>query len=171
MQINYLCISFVVFFADIFTRLFDDFISMKFLIAVFLPASPFVNFGDFCQPTRLLYLPRLLFWPKFASLPVYSALPFYLKLKSRAHLCTQLAAKVFFIFSYAPLIYSMSTYSVQCWCEFIAKIFFIFFVRFQFKEWKYFKIFISASLKMFLKLQLFVIKLPNVTSIYTKRIS
>ena len=65
----------------------------------------------------------------------------------------------------------MSTYSVQCWCEFISKIFFIFVVRFQFKEWKYFKILISASLKMFLKLQLFVIKLPNVTSIYTKRIS
>ena len=55
---------------------------MKFLIAVFLPASlfiptsPFINFRDFCQP------PRLLFWPKFASLPVYSALPFYLKLES-----------------------------------------------------------------------------------------
>ena len=52
---------------------------MKFLIAVFLPASPFINFGDFCQP------PRLLFSPKFASLPVYSALPFYLKLESNKH--------------------------------------------------------------------------------------
>ena len=61
---------------------------MKFLIAVFLPASPFVapspfiNFGDFCQPLRLLHPPLLLFWPKFASLPVYSALSFYLKLES-----------------------------------------------------------------------------------------
>ena len=52
---------------------------MKFLIAVFLPASPFINFGDFCQP------PRLLFWPKFANLLVYSALPFYLKLESRMY--------------------------------------------------------------------------------------
>ena len=55
---------------------------MKFLITVFLPASPFIptfpfiKSGDFCQP------PHLLFWPKFASLPVYSALPFYLKLES-----------------------------------------------------------------------------------------
>ena len=48
---------------------------MKFLIAVFLPASPFINFGDFCQTARLL------FWLKFASLPVYSALLFYLKLE------------------------------------------------------------------------------------------
>ena len=61
---------------------------MKFLIAVYLPASPFfltspfINFGDFCQPSRLLQFPCLLFWPKFASLPVYSSLPFYLKLKS-----------------------------------------------------------------------------------------
>ena len=37
---------------------------MKFLIAVFLPASPYINFGDFCQP------------------PFYSARPFYLKLAS-----------------------------------------------------------------------------------------
>ena len=29
--------------------------SIKFLIAVFLPASPFINFGDFCQPPRLLH--------------------------------------------------------------------------------------------------------------------
>ena len=55
---------------------------MKFLIAVFLPASPFINFGDICQPPHLLHTPRLLFWPKSASLPVYSALPFYLKLES-----------------------------------------------------------------------------------------
>ena len=55
---------------------------MKFLIAVFLPASPFINFGDICQPPHLLHAPRLLFWPKSASLPVYSALPFYLKLES-----------------------------------------------------------------------------------------
>ena len=45
MQINCLCISYVL-FADIFTR---------FLIAVFLPASPFINFGDFWQPPRLLH--------------------------------------------------------------------------------------------------------------------
>ena len=58
--------------------------SMKFLIVVFLPASPFINFGDLCQPPRLLHPPpRLLFWRKFASLPVYSALPFYLKLESK----------------------------------------------------------------------------------------
>ena len=88
MQINYLCISYVL-FVDIFTRSFDDFISMKFLIAVFLSAFPFVptslfiNFEDFCQPPRLLHPPRLLFWPQFASLSVYSALPFYLKLESK----------------------------------------------------------------------------------------
>ena len=73
---------------DIFTRSFDDFISMKFLIAVFSPASqfiptsPFINFGEFCQSPHLLRPPRLLYWPKFASLPVYSALPFYLKIES-----------------------------------------------------------------------------------------
>ena len=67
--INYLCIS------------------MKFLMAVFLLASPFIptflfiNFGGFCQTLRLLHPPHLLFWPQFASLPIYSALPFYLKLK------------------------------------------------------------------------------------------
>ena len=55
---------------------------VKFLIAVFLPASPFINFEDFRQPPRLLHSPCLLFWPKFASLPVYSTLPFYLKLES-----------------------------------------------------------------------------------------
>ena len=61
---------------------------MKFLIAVFLPVflfiptSPFINFGDFCQSPRLLYPSFLLFWSKFVSLPVYSALPFYLKLES-----------------------------------------------------------------------------------------
>ena len=87
MQINCLCISYV-FVVDIFTRSFDDFISMKFLIAVFLSASPFIptslfiNFGDFCQPLRLFHPPRLLFWPQFASLSVYFALPFYLKLES-----------------------------------------------------------------------------------------
>ena len=67
MLINYLRISYVL-FVDIFTRLFDDFFSMKFLIAVFLPASPviptsaFINFGDFCQPHRLLH-PLCLFRP------------------------------------------------------------------------------------------------------------
>ena len=85
--VNYLCISYVL-FVDISTRSFDDFVSMNFLIAGFLPASPFIltfpfiNFGDFCQLPCLLHPPRLLFWPKFAGLPVYSALPFYLKLES-----------------------------------------------------------------------------------------
>ena len=81
MQINYFCISYVL-FVDILTRSFDDFISVKFLIAVFLPVSPFINFGDFCQPPRLLHPLRLLFWLKFARFPVYSALPFYLKLET-----------------------------------------------------------------------------------------
>ena len=49
--INYLCISYVL-FVDIFTRSFDDFILMKFPIAVFFPASPFITFGDFCQLPR-----------------------------------------------------------------------------------------------------------------------
>ena len=69
MQINYICIFYVL-FVDIFTRSFDDFISVKFLIAAF------------CQTPYLLQPPRLLFWPKFASLPVYSALPFCLKFES-----------------------------------------------------------------------------------------
>ena len=55
----------------------DFSISMPQPVAVFLPVSPFINFGDFRQP------PRLLSWPKFASLSVYSALPFYLKLESK----------------------------------------------------------------------------------------
>ena len=39
---------------------------MKFLIAVFLPASlfiptsPFINFGDFCQRPRLLHSPFII---------------------------------------------------------------------------------------------------------------
>ena len=74
-HVDKLPLYFLCFFVDIFTRSFDDLISMKFLIAVFLLASPFINFGDFCQPPCLLLPPRLLFWPKFASLPVYSALP------------------------------------------------------------------------------------------------
>ena len=62
---------------------------MKFLIAVFLPASPFIaaspfiNFGDFRQPSRLLHRPRLLFWSKLASLRIYFAFPIYWKLESR----------------------------------------------------------------------------------------
>ena len=69
-------------------RSFDYFISMKFLIVLFLPVSPFtptspfINFEDLCQPPRLLHPLCLLFWPKFASLPVYFALPLYLKLES-----------------------------------------------------------------------------------------
>ena len=61
---------------------------MKFLIAVFLPAFPFIpislfiNFGGFCQSPRLLHPSLLLIWSKFARLPVYSALPFYLELES-----------------------------------------------------------------------------------------
>ena len=61
---------------------------MKFLIAVFLPTSPFIptslliNHRDFFQPPHLLHSLCLLFWPKFASLRVYSALPFSLKLES-----------------------------------------------------------------------------------------
>ena len=84
---KYLCISYVL-FVDISTRSSDDLISMKFLIAVFLPASPFIrtcpfiNFGDFCQRPHLLHPPSLLFWPKFASLLVYFVLLFYLKLDS-----------------------------------------------------------------------------------------
>ena len=61
---------------------------MKFLIAVFLPTSPFIptslliNHRDFFQPPHLLHPLCLLFCPKFASLRVYSALPFSLKLES-----------------------------------------------------------------------------------------
>ena len=68
MWINYLCIS------------------MKFLMAVFLPASLFIptslfiNFGGFCQTPRLLHPPHSLFSAQFASLPIYSAFPFYFKL-------------------------------------------------------------------------------------------
>ena len=64
--VNYLCIPYVL-FVDIFTRSFDDFVSMKFLNAVFLQAFPFIptslfiNFGDFCQPPSLLQPPRLSF--------------------------------------------------------------------------------------------------------------
>ena len=65
MYINCLCIPYV-FFVDIFTRSFDDFISMKFLIAVFLPTSPFIApslfiiLAEICQPPRL-FRPPLLF--------------------------------------------------------------------------------------------------------------
>ena len=64
MQINYLCISFY-FLVDIFTRLFDDFISIKFLIAVFLPTSSFIApypsiiLAKICQPPRLFHPPLL----------------------------------------------------------------------------------------------------------------
>ena len=87
MQINYLCISYVL-FVDIFAKSFDYSVSMNFLIAVFLPVSqfiptpPFINFGEFYQPPCFLHPPCLLFWPKFATLIVYSARPFYLKLES-----------------------------------------------------------------------------------------
>ena len=65
LHVDKLPLYFFVLFVDIFTRSFDDFISTKFLIAVF------------CHP------PRILFWPKFASLPAYFALPFNLKLESK----------------------------------------------------------------------------------------
>ena len=51
--------------------------------SLFIPTALFTNFGDFCQPPRLLHPPPLLFWPKFTSLPVNSAFPFYLKLESK----------------------------------------------------------------------------------------
>ena len=63
MSINYLFISYVL-SVDIFTRSFDDFISMKFLIAVFLPASSFIA------------TPRLLTLEIFANFSVYWTLPF-----------------------------------------------------------------------------------------------
>ena len=60
---------------------------MKFLIAEFLLASPFIptipfNFGDFNQSPCLSHPSLLLFWQKFASLTVYFSLPFYLKFES-----------------------------------------------------------------------------------------
>ena len=61
---NYLCTSYVL-FVDIFARFFNDFISMKFLIAMFLPASLFI------QTSCLLTLKI------FANLPVYCTLPDY----------------------------------------------------------------------------------------------
>ena len=73
MQINYFCIY--VLFVDIFTRSLNDFISMKFLIALFLPVSPliptslFINFGDFCQPLHLLHPPRLFFGQNLPASP------------------------------------------------------------------------------------------------------
>ena len=95
MQINYLCISYVP-FVDIFTRSFDDFISVKFLIAVFFPASPFqppclLTLEIFANLLVYCTLPVYYFIPKFARLPVCSALPppparFYLKLDSNTHL-------------------------------------------------------------------------------------
>ena len=71
--VDKLCISYVL-FADIFSRSFNDFISMKFLMAVFLPASPFIptcpsiNFiapslfitlTETCQSARLFRPPFL----------------------------------------------------------------------------------------------------------------
>ena len=73
LDVDKLCISYVL-FVDIFSRSFNDFISMKFLIAVFLPASPFIptspsiNFiapspfitlTETCQPARLFRPPFL----------------------------------------------------------------------------------------------------------------
>ena len=76
-------------FVDILTRLFNNFTSMKFPIAVLLPAplfipiSPFINFGDFSQPPFLLHPLILLFWAKLSNLLIYFALPFYLKLERK----------------------------------------------------------------------------------------
>ena len=81
------CFSHVL-FVNIFRRTFDNFISMKFLIAEFLLASPFIltipfiNFGDFNQSPYLSHPSLLLFWQKFASLTVYFILPLYLKFES-----------------------------------------------------------------------------------------
>ena len=69
---------FLIFFCWYFHS-FDNFVSMKFLIAVFLPASPFIptslfiNFGDFYQPSCIL------FWPNFArsSVSVVIVFPFF----------------------------------------------------------------------------------------------
>ena len=61
----------------------------------FIPTSSFINFGDFCQPPRLLHPSRSLFGLKFASIPVYSALPFYLKLESKV--ISKLCIYVFFV--------------------------------------------------------------------------
>ena len=48
---------------------------MKFLIFVFLPVSPFINFGDFCQPPRLLHPPSL-FSMKFLIVVFLPVSPF-----------------------------------------------------------------------------------------------
>ena len=66
--VNYLRISYVL-FVDIFTRSFDDFISMKFLIVVSNEVSKFLVSN--CQPPRLLTLEI------FSNLPVYCTLPIY----------------------------------------------------------------------------------------------
>ena len=60
----YLCISYVL-FVYIFTRLFNDFISMNFLIAVFFPVSPFIPMSP------------LLTWEIFANLSIHCNLPIY----------------------------------------------------------------------------------------------
>ena len=67
LDVDKLCISYVL-FVDIFSRSFNDFISIKFLIAVFLPASPSINFiapspfitlTETCKPARLFRPPFL----------------------------------------------------------------------------------------------------------------
>ena len=78
LHVDKLALYFLCFFVDIFTSLFDDFISMKFLIAVFLPVSPFIptspfiNFGDFCQPPVYCTLPVYYFG---RNLPAYPFIP------------------------------------------------------------------------------------------------
>ena len=58
MQINYHCIFYVL-FVDIFTSSFDDFFTMIFLIAVFLPASPFIAPSPVIILVEILQLPCL----------------------------------------------------------------------------------------------------------------
>ena len=56
-------ISYVL-FDDIFTRSFDDFISVKFLIAVFLPASPFIPTSPFINaPSLFIILVKMIIAP------------------------------------------------------------------------------------------------------------
>ena len=55
MQINYHCIFYVL-FVDIFTSSFDDFFTMIFLIAVFLPASPFIAPSPVIILVEIFYL-------------------------------------------------------------------------------------------------------------------
>ena len=87
MQINYLCISYLL-FVDIFTKSFDDFISMNAVFSPaslfffnlpvyelrrFLPASPYIApsplfLAKICQPPRLFRPPLLFETPEYIGL-------------------------------------------------------------------------------------------------------